>query len=115
MDIQDQLNTAFIADGSEFLEELEFSLISQPSTNKFSSSKINIQDELNTAFIADDSDFMLEFELSLIDPSIPAEDTPRWIDTCEYPFCQIFLQIIFISSTDVPRQPSAIINLTISS
>lgn len=77
MDIQEQLNTAFIADDDDFLEELEFSSIEQheKESNSTTISKMDIQEQLNTAFIADDSDFLHFSELSLIDQLFSADDT----------------------------------------
>lgn len=78
MNIQDQLNTAFIEDDSDFFQELEFSWINEPRTSEISAQtllKKNLQDILNMAFILDDNDFLQVLEFSAISQS--TEDLPR--------------------------------------
>lgn len=56
MNFQDELNTTFIADDSDFLQELEFvRLLNQSRTRTSTNSpqiifKMDIQDELNTVY-----------------------------------------------------------------
>lgn len=67
MDIQDQLNTAFIVDDCEYLEELELNS---------STPLASVEELLNTTFIADDTDNS-EFDLSSIDQLVSVPDTAR--------------------------------------
>lgn len=71
MTIQDQLNTAFIADDSDSMQELEsVSLIRECYTSKNSPHTL-ADGYLNVSFIENDSEFWQEWE------SISSKDMPR--------------------------------------
>lgn len=76
MNIQDQLNTAFILDDSDCSQE--FSWINESRRSEIieqAVSKKNIQDQLNTAFILDDNDFFQVLQFRAISQS--TEDMSR--------------------------------------